>query len=55
MGMNVYAPVDLEVLTVMSQFPSVEVILAVTKLNVSKFPGHLNANVKMVGLEGSAK
>ena len=55
MGTNVYAPVDLEVLTAMSRFPNAEVILAVTTLNVSKFPGHLNASVKMVGQEDSVR
>ena len=55
MGTNVYAPTDLEVLTAMNRFPNVEVILAVTTLDVSKFPGHLNANVKVVGQEYSVR
>ncbi len=55
MGMNVCAREDLEVLTVMSLYRNVEVILAKTLLNVSKFPALLSVNVKMVGQEDSAR
>jgi hypothetical protein len=55
MGMNAYAPADLEVLTVMSRFRNVEAIHAVTTPSVSKFLDHLNANVRMVGQGNSAR
>ena len=55
MVINVFVLEDMEESTVIFHYHIVEVIPVRIKVNVSKFPDLLNANVKMVGQEVSVR